>query len=162
MSRSDSTRSRTGPSPPKFLCIAQLMEEGPFRDFAFLFIDRAVKGELYVGDKPNLRSILKYAQSGIGTLLDRCLRRFFVESDLTNWEELVVTATVKDARGRNDVSLVDGMAKLYIDRFAADDRGHETIDWPDCHFIRMTANITCGSSPLRCLCFRCLPPAKLA
>ena len=46
--------------------IAQLMEEGPFRDFAFLFIDRAVKGELYVGDKPNLRSILKYAQSGIG------------------------------------------------------------------------------------------------
>ncbi|SAL48403.1 putative TraG family protein [Caballeronia choica] len=108
--------------------IAQLMEEGPFRDFAFLFIDRAVKGELYVGDKPNLRSILKYAQSGIGTLLDRCLRRFFVANDLTNWEELVVIATVKDARGRNDVSLVDGMAKLYIDRFAADDRGHETID----------------------------------
>jgi conjugal transfer pilus assembly protein TraD len=44
--------------------IAQLMEEGPFRDFAFLFIDRAVKGELYIGDKPTLRSILKYAQSG--------------------------------------------------------------------------------------------------
>ncbi|MDT8842599.1 conjugative transfer system coupling protein TraD [Paraburkholderia fungorum] len=109
--------------------IAQLMEEGPFRDFAFLFIDRAVKGELYVGDKPNLRSILKYAQSGIGTLLDRSLRRFFVEHGLTNWEELTVASTVKDAVGRkNDVSLVDGMAKLYMDRFAANDRGHETID----------------------------------
>ncbi|MFL9911942.1 conjugative transfer system coupling protein TraD [Paraburkholderia sp. RL17-337-BIB-A] len=108
--------------------IAQLMEEGPFRDFAFLFIDRAVKGELYVGDKPNLRSILKYAQSGIGTLLDRSLRRFFVENGLPNWEELTVAQTVKDAQRKNDVSLVDGMAKLYMDRFAAHDRGHETID----------------------------------
>jgi conjugal transfer pilus assembly protein TraD len=108
--------------------IAQLMEEGPFRDFAFLFIDRAVKGELYVGDKPNLRSILKYAQSGIGTLLDRCLRRFFVENGLPNWEELTVAQTVKDSVRKNDVSLVDGMAKLYNDHFAANDRGHETID----------------------------------
>jgi conjugal transfer pilus assembly protein TraD len=108
--------------------IAQLMEEGPFRDFAFLFIDRAVKGELYVGDKPNLRSILKYAQSGIGTLLERNLRRFFIENGLSNWEELTVAATVKDAVRKNDVSLVDGMAKLYMDRFAAHDRGHETID----------------------------------
>lgn len=108
--------------------IAQLMEEGPFRDFAFLFIDRAVKGELYVGDKPNLRSILKYAQSGIGTLLDRSLRRFFLENGLANWEELTVAQTVKDSVRKNDVSLVDGMAKLYMDRFAAQDRGHETID----------------------------------
>ncbi|MFP3647080.1 conjugative transfer system coupling protein TraD [Paraburkholderia sp. SIMBA_054] len=108
--------------------IAQLMEEGPFRDFAFLFIDRAVKGELYVGDKPNLRSILKYAQSGIGTLLDRCLRRFFVENGLSNWEELTVAQTVKDSVRKNDVSLVDGMVKLYNDQFAANDRGHETID----------------------------------
>ncbi|BDC45367.1 conjugative transfer system coupling protein TraD [Paraburkholderia terrae] len=108
--------------------IAQLMEEGPFRDFAFLFIDRAVKGELYVGDKPNLRSILKYAQSGIGTLLDRCLRRFFVENGLSNWEELTVAQTVKDSVRKNDVSLVDGMAKLYMDRFAANGLGHETID----------------------------------
>ncbi|TFE36920.1 DUF87 domain-containing protein [Paraburkholderia dipogonis] len=108
--------------------IAQLMEEGPFRDFAFLFIDRAVKGELYVGDKPNLRSILKYAQSGIGTLLDRSLRRFFLENGLPNWEELTVAQTVKDSVRKNDVSLVDGMAKLYMDRFAAHDRGHETID----------------------------------
>jgi conjugal transfer pilus assembly protein TraD len=109
--------------------IAQLMEEGPFRDFAFLFIDRAVKGELYVGDKPNLRSILKYAQSGIGTLLDRCLRRFFVENGLAEWEQHVVSATIAQSKGgKNDVSLVDGMAKLYIDRFAAEDRGHETLD----------------------------------
>ncbi|MGF6265413.1 conjugal transfer pilus assembly protein TraD [Paraburkholderia youngii] len=108
--------------------IAQLMEEGPFRDFAFLFIDRAVKGELYVGDKPNLRSILKYAQSGIGTLLERGLRRFFLENGMSNWEELTVAQTVKDSVRKNDISLVDGMAKLYMDRFAAHDRGHETID----------------------------------
>ncbi|MCC8397312.1 conjugative transfer system coupling protein TraD [Paraburkholderia sp. MMS20-SJTR3] len=108
--------------------IAQLMEEGPFRDFAFLFIDRAVKGELYVGDKPNLRSILKYAQSGIGTLLERGLRRFFLENGMQNWEELTVAQTVKDSVRKNDISLVDGMAKLYMDRFAAHDRGHETID----------------------------------
>jgi conjugal transfer pilus assembly protein TraD len=108
--------------------IAQLMEEGPFRDFAFLFIDRAVKGELYVGDKPNLRSILKYAQSGIGTLLERGLRRFFLENGMANWEELTVAQTVKDSVRKNDISLVDGMAKLYMDRFAAHDRGHETID----------------------------------
>jgi hypothetical protein len=57
--------------------IAQLMEEGPFRQFAFLFIDRSVKGELYVGDKPNLRSILQYAQNGINNLLERALQRFF-------------------------------------------------------------------------------------
>ncbi|MFM0124226.1 MULTISPECIES: conjugative transfer system coupling protein TraD [Paraburkholderia] len=108
--------------------IAQLMEEGPFRDFAFLFIDRAVKGELYVGDKPNLRSILKYAQSGIGTLLERGLRRFFLENGMANWEELTVAQTVKDSVRKNDISLVDGMARLYMDRFAAHDRGHETID----------------------------------
>jgi conjugal transfer pilus assembly protein TraD len=65
--------------------ISQLMEEGPFRDFAFLFIDRAVKGELYIGDKPTLRSILKYAQSGITTLLERALKRFFIERGLTDW-----------------------------------------------------------------------------
>ncbi|MFP3739865.1 conjugal transfer protein TraG, partial [Burkholderia sp. SIMBA_019] len=67
--------------------IAQLMEEGPFRQFAFLFIDRAVKGELYVGDKPNLRSILQYAQNGINKLLDRALRRFFPEAGMADWEE---------------------------------------------------------------------------
>jgi conjugal transfer pilus assembly protein TraD len=108
--------------------IAQLMEEGPFRDFAFLFIDRAVKGELFVGDKPNLRSILKYAQSGIGTLLDRCLRRYFTENGLDDWEEQVVATSVKQSQGKNDVSLVDGMAKLYNDRFFVHGRGHETID----------------------------------
>ncbi|WP_204277876.1 hypothetical protein, partial [Enterobacter hormaechei] len=52
-----------------------------------LFIDRAVKGELYVGDKPNLRSILNYAQSGINGLLDRCLRRFFPEAGMLDWED---------------------------------------------------------------------------
>jgi conjugal transfer pilus assembly protein TraD len=108
--------------------IAQLMEVGPFRDFAFLFIDRAVKGELYVGDKPNLRSILKYAQSGIATVLERCLRRFFPENGLPDWEQEVAVDAQRNSQGRNDVTRLDLMVRLYIDRFVLHDRGHETID----------------------------------
>ncbi|TDN59027.1 conjugative transfer system coupling protein TraD [Paraburkholderia sp. BL10I2N1] len=107
--------------------IAQLMEEGPFRDFAFLFIDRAVKGELYIGDKPTLRSILKYAQSGITTLLEKGLIRFFREAGLDDWETLVAADTVKMAN-KPGVSKVDGMIALYNARFAAMDKGHESID----------------------------------
>jgi conjugal transfer pilus assembly protein TraD len=107
--------------------IAQLMEEGPFRDFAFLFIDRAVKGELYIGDKPTLRSILKYAQSGITTLLEKSLKRFFRENGLTDWETLVAADAVKLAN-KPGAGVVDGMVALYNARFAAHDRGHETID----------------------------------
>ncbi|MFT4506124.1 conjugative transfer system coupling protein TraD [Caballeronia sp. 15711] len=108
--------------------IAQLMEEGPFRDFAFLFIDRAVKGELYVGDKPNLRSILKYAQSGIATVLERCLRRFFPENGLPDWEQEVAVDAQRSSQGKNDVTRLDLMVRLYVDRFVLHDRGHETID----------------------------------
>ncbi|CAN7792580.1 conjugative transfer system coupling protein TraD [Caballeronia sp. LjRoot34] len=108
--------------------IAQLMEEGPFRDFAFLFIDRAVKGELYVGDKPNLRSILKYAQSGIATVLERCLRRFFPENGLPDWEQEVAVDAQRNSQGKNDVTRLDLMVRLYVDRFVLHDRGHETID----------------------------------
>ncbi|MBN3785649.1 conjugative transfer system coupling protein TraD [Burkholderia sp. Ac-20353] len=107
--------------------IAQLMEEGPFRDFAFLFIDRAVKGELYIGDKPTLRSILKYAQSGITTLLEKALKRFFIERGLSDWETLVAADTVKMAN-KPGVSRIDGMISLYQARFATLDQGHETID----------------------------------
>lgn len=108
--------------------IAQLMEEGPFRDFAFLFIDRAVKGELYIGDKPNLRSILKYAQAGISSLLAKSLEQFFRERDLTNWEELVAQNVTTAAQRSNAASPIDGMVQLYNARFAAHDRGHEAID----------------------------------
>lgn len=107
--------------------IAQLMEEGPFRDFAFLFIDRAVKGELYIGDKPTLRSILKYAQSGITTLLEKSLKKFFRDNGPANWEEQVAADTVKMAN-KPGVSPVDGMIALYNARFAAYDKGNEAID----------------------------------
>lgn len=107
--------------------IAQFMEEGPFRDFAYLFISRSVNGELYIGDKPNLRSILKYAQSGIATLLEKALKRFFNEQGLTDWETLVATDTAKMAN-KPGVSRVDGMIALYQARFAILDRGHEAID----------------------------------
>lgn len=108
--------------------IAQLMEEGPFRDFAFLFIDRAVKGELYIGDKPNLRSILKYAQAGVAKLLERSLERFFRERGLDNWEQLVAT-TVTQIGGRpGSTSPVDAMVLLYNERYAHNDLGHEAID----------------------------------
>ncbi|THJ46749.1 conjugal transfer protein TraG [Burkholderia sp. LS-044] len=107
--------------------IAQLMEEGPFRDFAFLFISRSVNGELYIGDKPNLRSILKYAQLGIDPLLEKALKRFFAESGLTDWEELVTADTVKIAN-KPGSTRVDAMISLYQARFGANDRGHEAID----------------------------------
>ncbi|MGP8438040.1 conjugative transfer system coupling protein TraD [Paraburkholderia fungorum] len=108
--------------------IAQLMEEGPFRDFAFLFIDRAVKGELYIGDKPTLRSILKYAQSGITTLLEKSLKRFFVEQGLLDWEEQVATETTRQGTRNNGAGPIDAMIALYNARFAAVERGHEAID----------------------------------
>ena len=108
--------------------IAQLMEEGPFRDFAYLFISRSVNGELYIGDKPNLRSILKYAQSGIASLLEKALRKFFVEQGLTNWEEQVATEVTRQGARNNAAGPVDAMVALYNARFAAQDRGHEAID----------------------------------
>ncbi|SDD56964.1 conjugal transfer pilus assembly protein TraD [Cupriavidus sp. YR651] len=107
--------------------IAQLMEEGPFRQFAFLFIDRAVKGELYVGDKPNLRSILQYAQNGINKLLDRALRRYFPESGMADWED-EANSYMQQAGQRQGGTLLDAMVRLYIERFANQDRGHEAID----------------------------------
>ncbi|KAI3611814.1 IncF plasmid conjugative transfer protein TraD (plasmid) [Cupriavidus necator H850] len=107
--------------------IAQLMEEGPFRDFAFLFIDRAVKGELYVGDKPNLRSILNYAQSGINSLLERCLKRFFPESGMADWED-EVNGFMQKLGQKSGATLLDGMVQLYLQRFANVGRGHESID----------------------------------
>lgn len=107
--------------------IAQLMEEGPFRDFAFLFIDRAVKGELFIGDKPNLRSILKYAQSGVTTLLEKGLKRFFRDNGLQDWETLV-TASAANIGNKAGGSIVDGMVALYHARFTAFDKSHETLD----------------------------------
>ncbi|MFL9876455.1 conjugative transfer system coupling protein TraD [Paraburkholderia megapolitana] len=107
--------------------IAQLMEEGPFRDFAFLFIDRAVKGELFIGDKPNLRSILKYAQAGITTLLEKALARFFRENGIADWETQVAGSMQQIAQ-KAGASIVDAMVVLYNARFTACDRGHETID----------------------------------
>ncbi|AMU04562.1 conjugal transfer protein TraG (plasmid) [Burkholderia cenocepacia] len=107
--------------------IAQLMEEGPFRDFAYLFISRSVNGELYIGDKPNLRSILKYAQLGIDPLLEKALKRFFIESGLADWEELGTADTVKIAN-KPGSTRVDAMISLYQARFGANDRGHEAID----------------------------------
>lgn len=107
--------------------IAQLMEEGPFRQFAFLFIDRAVKGELYVGDKPNLRSILQYAQNGINVLLERALQRFFPESGQPDWEEEVVSYMQQVGQKPGGTRL-DGMVRHYVERFANKGRGHEAID----------------------------------
>lgn len=107
--------------------IAQLMEEGPFRDFAFLFIDRAVKGELYVGDKPNLRSILNYAQSGINSLLERCLKRFFPEHGFADWED-EVNGFMQKLGQKSGATVLDGMVQLYLQRFANVGHGHESID----------------------------------
>lgn len=107
--------------------IAQLMEEGPFRQFAFLFIDRSVKGELYVGDKPNLRSILQYAQNGINNLLERGLQRFFPEAGMPDWDS-EVAGYMQQVGQKGSGTRLDAMARLYIERFANVGKGHESID----------------------------------
>ncbi|MEQ0776529.1 conjugative transfer system coupling protein TraD [Paraburkholderia tropica] len=107
--------------------ISQLMEEGQFRQFAFLFIDRSVKGELYVGDKPNLRSILKYAQSGVAHLLERALERFFRDANLDNWEEQVATTRTQIGKAAPN-QRVDAMVMLYNERYGKHDLGHEAVD----------------------------------
>ncbi|WP_179594818.1 conjugative transfer system coupling protein TraD [Cupriavidus plantarum] len=107
--------------------VAQLMEEGPFRQFAFLFIDRSVKGELYVGDKPNLRSILQYAQNGINNLLERALQRFFPEAGMTDWED-EVAGYMQQVGQKGGGTRLDAMVRLYIDRFSNMGKGHESID----------------------------------
>jgi conjugal transfer pilus assembly protein TraD len=109
--------------------ISQLLEEGPFRNFAHLFIDRAVKGELYVGDKPNLRSILNYAQAGVAHLLERALKKFFIEMGYESWEQDLAADTQKNSNGPKGGALkVDGMVELYNTRFFIQGNGHESID----------------------------------
>jgi len=109
--------------------ISQLLEEGPFRDFAHLFIDRAVKGELYVGDKPNLRSIMNYAQAGVAHLLERALKKFFVEMNYDTWEQDMFADAQKNSNGQKGGALkVDGMVELYSTRFFIQGNGHEAID----------------------------------
>jgi conjugal transfer pilus assembly protein TraD len=105
--------------------IAQLMEEGPFRQFAFLFIDRSVKGELYVGDKPNLRSILQYAQNGINNLLERALQRFFPEAGMPDWDA-EVAGYMQQVGQKPGGTRIEAMARLYVERFATfqHDRDH--------------------------------------
>ena len=107
--------------------IAQLMEEGPFRDFGFLFIDRAVKGELFVGDKPTLRSILKYAQSGVSLLLERALQKFFVEKGFHDWEVQAAANMQRTAQNRA-AAPVDSLIELYNMRYAINDIRNEAID----------------------------------
>lgn len=107
--------------------IAQLMAEGPFRDFGFLFIDRSVKGELYAGDKPTLASILRYAESGIKPLLERCLKKFFVENGLHDWES-EAAANVQRNMQRGAADPVDSLVELYETRLALHDIRNEAID----------------------------------
>ncbi|MEW6343097.1 MAG: conjugative transfer system coupling protein TraD [Pseudomonadota bacterium] len=110
--------------------IAQLLDEGPFRNFAHLFIDRSVKGELYVGDKPNLRTILNYAQAGVAHLLERALKKFFVEMEYDTWENDLAADAQKNANGPRSLgaSKVDNMVELYNTRFFIKGNGHESID----------------------------------
>ncbi|CAE6963027.1 conjugative transfer system coupling protein TraD [Paraburkholderia domus] len=106
--------------------IAQLMEEGPFRSFAYLFIDRAVKGELYVEDKPNLRSILNYAQAGVANLLERALTKFFREEGFANWEEELAASMQR--LGQKGATRIDGMVDLYKTRFGNSNNRHEALE----------------------------------
>ena len=89
--------------------ISQLMEEGPFRSFAHLFIDRVVKAELYVGDRSNLRSIFGYVQGMIDTLLQRCLVKYFEEQQYPEYEMKAKSTAPKNSQS----GYLDGLIGLY-------------------------------------------------
>ena len=89
--------------------ISQLMEDGPFRSFAHLFIDRVVMAELYVGDRPNLRSIFGYVQGMVNTLLERCLVKYFEEQEYPEYEMKAKSTVGKSAQA----SYLDGLVSLY-------------------------------------------------
>ncbi|MBC3871415.1 conjugative transfer system coupling protein TraD [Undibacterium oligocarboniphilum] len=89
--------------------ISQLMEDGPFRSFAHLFIDRVVKGELYVGDRPNLRSIFGYVQGRVDPLLERCLVKFFTDLKVVDFE----LKARGGSAGKSSTTYLDGLLSLY-------------------------------------------------
>lgn len=89
--------------------ISQLMEDGPFRSFAHLFIDRVVMGELYVGDRPNLRSIFGYVQGMVNNLLERCLVKFFEDQKYPDYEMKARNSAPKNAQS----GYLDGLVALY-------------------------------------------------
>ena len=57
-------------------------------------------------------------------MLERCLRRFFPENGLPEWEQEIAVDAQRNAQGRNDVTRLYLMVRLYIDRFVLHDREH--------------------------------------
>jgi len=57
-------------------------------------------------------------------VLERCLRRFFPENGLPEWEQEIAVDAQRNAQGRNDVTRLDLMVRLYMDRFVLHDREH--------------------------------------
>jgi conjugal transfer pilus assembly protein TraD len=138
--------------------ISQLLEEGPFRNFAHLFIDRAVKGELYVGDKPNLRSILNYAQAGVAHLLERALKKFFIEMGYESWEQDLAADTQKNSNGPKGGALKawsSSTIRAFLFRATATNR------LTACLRRTVTTRITTlGSLRQRCRSCKCSRPGR--
>lgn len=104
--------------------ISQLLDDGPFRQFANVFIDRVVKGSIYAGDRPNLRLIFRYVQGPVDTLLERCLKKFFVANEFTEFEAKAQPYMQKNAAN----GLLSGLVALYRKEFAETGRGIDAID----------------------------------
>ncbi|WP_298150797.1 conjugative transfer system coupling protein TraD [Flavobacterium sp.] len=89
--------------------VSQLVEEGPFRAFAHLFIDRVVNGLLYLGVRPSLANIFRYLEGNVDRLLEQCLEKYFLEHGITDFRQRsnsLVSASMK-------ISPLEGMYQLY-------------------------------------------------
>lgn len=67
-----------------------------FQQFAWRTINTVNEGLLYIGIRPNLKSIKKHTESGMDSLMEKVLVRFF-EENIDGWES-EVTALIAQAK----------------------------------------------------------------
>ena len=107
--------------------LTQLLEgdkSDPFVKFAFLSIDRAVNGMLFLGEEPTLRKIHQFVQRGVAPILEKALERILVEALGPNWAAQTQNATngslaasesrQRDSKGKPK-SALDSMIMMYLD-----------------------------------------------
>jgi len=87
-----------------------------------------VRGELYIGAKPTLRSILTYTQQGIDQLLEQCLVRFFTENGVHDYEGLVATLLKKMSISDKSASRLKAMQMYYEEHFLNTRQAEEAIN----------------------------------
>lgn len=89
--------------------VSQLVEEGPFRAFTFLFIDRVTDGLLYLGVRPSLSIIFTYLEKNVDLLLEPCLEKYFLSNGIDDFKSRAnayVSSSMK-------TSPLEGLCQLY-------------------------------------------------